>query len=158
MKKALYGPLLLFAFLFSVATTLPAQAGEGKVIKVLPQFLDARGRASLSPSLFDRDAYQSVLLQHPDKRSGMQFQIHWKTKGAVWEPLTLRIELRGIAQGNLPRERVVDRHVDPSAWFGHWTNIVLSGADYSDFGEVTAWRVTLWEGQKQIGEQRSFLL
>ncbi|PWU10558.1 MAG: hypothetical protein C5B50_25145 [Verrucomicrobia bacterium] len=145
------------ALLCFFAAPLHARAGEGKIIKVLPQFLDARGRASLSPSLYDRDAYQSVLLQHPEKRSGIQFQIHWKTKGGVWEPLTLRLELRGIAEGNLPKEHVLDQRVDPSGWLGHWSNVVLSGAAYRDFGEVTAWRVTLWEGRKQIGEQKSFL-
>jgi hypothetical protein len=157
ISSTMHRAISTLAHLCCLLAALPAQAGEGKLIKVLPQFLDAKGRASLSPSLYDRDAYQSLLLQHPEKRSGIQFQIHWKTKGAIWEPLTLRLELRGRAQGNLPKERVVDQRVDPTGVFGHWTNIVLGANDYRDFGEVTAWRATLWEGQKQIGEQKSFL-
>ena len=140
-----------------LAVELAANAATGKVVKVLPQFLDEQGRASLSPSLYDRDAYQAVLTQHPEKRSGIQFQVHWKTKGPIWEPLTLRLELRGAAAGKLPKRRYIDQIVTPSGWLGNWTRIELKGAEYKDFGEVTSWRVTLWEGQQQIGEQKSFL-
>ena len=33
-----------------------AHAGSGKLLKVLPHFLDREGRHALSPSLFERDA------------------------------------------------------------------------------------------------------
>jgi len=33
----------------------------------------------------------------------------------------------------------------------------LDGADFKRIGEVTAWRATLWDGDKMIGEQKSFL-
>ncbi len=140
-----------------LAITFSAQAATGRVIKVLPQFLDLKGRASLSPSLYERDAYQFRLQQHPQERSGIRFEVQWKSKGPVWEPLTLRVELRGIARGTLPKQRVFDQRVEPSGWFGRWTSVALTGSEYQDFGEVTAWRVTLWEGQQVLGEQKSFL-
>ena len=35
--------------------------------------------------------------------------------------------------------------------------IKLEGEEYKKFGELVAWRVTLWDGDKQVGEQKSFL-
>src|ERR1051325_2813147 len=150
-------PWIILGLVAWLAADAASQAATGKVKKVLPQFLDDQGRASVSPSLYDRDAYQAILNQHPEKRSGLQFQVHWRTKGPVWEPLTLRVELRGAAPGKLPKQRLLDQRVTPDGWFGHWSRIELVGAEYKEFGEVRAWRVTVWEGQQQIGEQRSLL-
>jgi hypothetical protein len=134
-----------------------ALAGTGRVVKVLPHFLDAQGRHSLSPSLYERDAYQAMLRQHPEKRSGLRFDVQWKGKGPFWEPLKLVVELRGIAQGTLPRELTLEKPVEPPGWLGSWSQVVLDGEAYRNFGEVTAWRVTLWEGQQLLGERKSFL-
>ena len=135
----------------------PAQAATGKVIKVLPLFLDLQGRQALSPSLYDRDAYQAILRQHPERRSGLRYAIQWKTKGSAWEPLKIRLEVRGIAEGNLPRELTIEKNVQPGRWFSQWSSITLGREEYAVLGEVTAWRVTLWEGAQMIGEQKSFL-
>src|SRR4051794_38784995 len=89
-----------------------SHAATGRVYKVLPHFLDLKGRHTLTPSLYDRDAYQFFLRQHPESRSGIRFDIQWKVKGPVWEPLTLRIELRGVANGDLPSQLVVDSPVE----------------------------------------------
>src|SRR6185369_13028943 len=43
-----------------------AHAESAKVLKVLPLFLDQKGRESISPSLFDRDAYQVLLRDKPE--------------------------------------------------------------------------------------------
>src|SRR5438876_12384074 len=66
---------------------LPATSATGRVIKVLPEFLDLQGRSSLAPSLYERDAYQAVLREHPERRAGIRFYVQWKTKGPAWEPL-----------------------------------------------------------------------
>lgn len=149
--------VLWWLFICLLLGMLPAGAATGRVIKVLPQFLGTNGLASLSPSLYDRDAYQALLQQHPTWRTGMRFMVQWKTKGPVWQPLTVRVELRGTAQGNLPKQLVIDKPVTPGRWFSHWTSVPLAGEDYQSFGEVTAWRVRLWEGQQVLGEQKSFL-
>lgn len=146
-----------FSFLVLLALAPPAQAAVGRVIKVLPLFLDAQGRHSLSPSLYERDAYQAVLRQQPEKRSGLLFAVHWKSRGQAAAPLRLRLELRGIAEGNLPRQLVLEQKVEPRGWFGHWSNLTLTGDKYRQFGEVTAWHVTFWEGNQLLGEQQSFL-
>jgi len=58
-----------------MAGSLSASAATGKILKVLPQFLDTKGRNSLSPSLYERDAYQVVLREHPERRSAMRFYV-----------------------------------------------------------------------------------
>ena len=141
----------------AVAIALSAQGATGRIIKVLPQFLDLEGRNSISPSLYDRDAYQVRLRLHPEQRSTMRFDVQWKTKSPVWEPLKLRLEMRGIAQSNLPKELTLDLPVEPSGWFSRWDRVVLTGEQYKDLGEITAWRVTLWEGTQLLEEQKSFL-
>jgi hypothetical protein len=134
-----------------------APAATGKVIKVLPHFLDLQGRHTLTPSLYDRDAYQARLREHPEQRSGIRFDVQWKSKGAAWSPLVLRVELRGIVEGDAPKEMILEEPAEGRTWFNHWTKLVLDGEDYRKFGEVTAWRATLWEGETLIGEQKSFL-
>lgn len=148
---------VLFGFLLLLLAALSADAATGRVIKVLPQFLDLRGRNSTTPSLYDRDAYQAWLRQNPDQRSGMRFAIQWKTHGPVYGGLKLRVELRGTAKGDLPSSIVLEKDVEPGGWFSHWTSIPLLGQDYEKIGEVTAWRVTLRAGNQLLSEQKSFL-
>src|SRR2546423_10679205 len=143
--------------LCSLAAALPTFAATGRVMKVLPHFLDQQGRAALSPSLYDRDAYQAVLREHPEKRSGLRFDMQWKTKGAVWSDLKLRVELRGVAQGDAAKQMILEQELPGGGLFSHWTSMTLIGDEYKAIGEVTAWRVTLWEGDEQLGEQKSFL-
>jgi hypothetical protein len=127
------------------------------VLKVLPHFLDREGRNARAPSLYDRDAYQFFLRENPEKRSAIRFDVQWKAKGPFSDQLKLRVELRGIAQGNLPKQRVLEGPLEPPGRFSHWSGLSLSGEDYKQFGDVTAWRVTLWENGRLLGEQTSFL-
>jgi hypothetical protein len=140
-----------------LAAAFPAAAATGRIIKVLPQFLNLKGQNSLSPSLYDRDAYQVYLRQHPEKRSSMRFAIQWKANGAVFAPLKLRVELRGTAKGDVPSQIVLEKNVESGGWFSHWTWLPLTGEDYWKFGDVTAWRATLWEGDQLLSEEKSFL-
>jgi hypothetical protein len=146
--------LSLFCWL---AMMLSAGAATGRVIKVLPLFLDIKGRAALSPSLYERDAYQAILAQHPEQCSGIRYAVEWKTKGPAWESLKLQVELRGTAQGAAPRQLVLTKSAQTTGWLGRWMDIDLEKDDYKALGQVTAWRVTLWEGGQLLGEQKSFL-
>ena len=146
-------PLLLIAAVVLIAAS--ASAATGKVIKVLPHYLDLKGRHALSPSLYDRDAYQAQLRANPTTRSALRFDVKLRVRGGVYGKLLLRVEMRGIATGNLPRQAIIGQELksaDPG-----WTSITLKGEEYKKLGEVTAWRVTLWEGDQMIGEQKSFL-
>lgn len=150
-------PLICLLALALLGSAFEAEAG-GRILKVLPEFLDSKGRTSLAPSLYERDAYQAQLRAHPNRRTGEKFYIQWKTTGPIWEPLTVRLELRGTAQGKPAKQLVIDTPVENLGGpFSRWTEISLAGQEYKDFGGVTAWRATLWEGSRQLGEQRSFL-
>src|SRR2546423_5310473 len=140
--------VICLAVLFALATGLPVQGATGKVMKVLPQFLDLKGRSSISPSLYDRDAYQAHLQQHPQERSAMRFEVEWKSRSPVWEALKLRLQMRGVAQGNFPKTLALEIPVEPSGWFGRWDSIPLTAEQYKDLGEVTAWRGSLWGGEQ----------
>ena len=136
--------------------TFSAHAASGRVNKVLPHFLDAQGRHSLSPSLFDRDAYQAKLRKQPELRSGIRFDVSWRIRSAKDATFKLKAELRGIAKGNIARLKTLEQTVKGGVG-SRWTGIPLTGDEYKEFGEVTAWRVTLWDGDQMISEQKSFL-
>ena len=148
---------VILALLLALAGGPASAATGGRVIKVLPQFLDLKGRESLSPSLFDRDAYQSQLRHHPTERSGLQFKIQWKAQSAPTQDLKLRVEFRGVARGELPKTGAIDTVVRRKHWYSHWTGVKIDETTYREFGEITAWRVSLWDGGKLLSEQKSFL-
>lgn len=141
------------AVLIVLAFAIFAQADSAKVIKVLPHFLDLKGRASLSPSLFDRDAYQQELRAAPTNRSALRFDVEYKARG--YETLTLRIDAKG-GQGKEPTKITLEQPVKPGL-FSKWTSIQLGGANYESFGELISWRVTLLNGTNVVAEQKSFL-
>jgi hypothetical protein len=155
----------LIILLFLGVVLLPRQseaaagapdAVTGRVIKVLPLFLDLKGHDAISPSLFDRDAYQAYLRLHTNDVSAIRFDILWKTSAAKDEKLKLHAELRGIGAGGLPRQTVLEKEVTPG-FFRSWTSLTLGGDELKNFGSLVAWRVTLWNGDQMLAEQKSFL-
>jgi len=143
--------ILFFSCVFA------GEAATGRIIKVLPHFLDLQGRHTLSPSLFDRDAYQAILRQHPEQRSAIRFDIEWRSKTAPVAPLKVQLEVRGVAKEKKPAQLTLEKSLEPTGWLGRWTSLTIKGEDYRKLGEVTAWRVTLWEGNRLLSEQKSFL-
>ena len=129
-------------------------AASAKIIKVLPQFLDLEGRHSISPSLYDRDAYQAQLRRNPKQRSALRFDIQWRSRETT--PLKLRVEVRG-GKGNEATQATLETSSAHLAGFSKWTQLTLSGEEYKNFGELVAWRATLWEGDKLLSEKKSFL-
>jgi len=128
----------------------------GKVLKVLPLLLDQQGRTALSPSLFDRDAYQAQLRQRTNEISALRYDVLWSAENAGENKLKLRVELRGVGTANLPKFKTLEAEATPG-FFRKWTSLTLAGDDFKSFGAVTAWRATLWAGDQQLGEQKSFL-
>ena len=142
----------------NAVTGLPRQseAATGRVIKVLPLFLDLQGHDAISPSLFDRDSYQAYLRQHTNEISALRFDVLWKASNAKGVKLKLRAELRGVGEHSMPRQTVLETEVTPG-FFRSWTPLKLEGDELRKFGALVAWRVTLWNGDRMIGEQKSFL-
>jgi hypothetical protein len=131
-------------------------AKTGTVVKVLPMFLDLKGHDAISPSLFDRDAYQAFLRQHTNDISAIRFDVLWKASNAKGAKLKLRAELRGVGERGMPRQMVLETEVTPG-FFRSWTSLKLGGDDLKKFGSLVAWRVTLQDGDQVLGEQKSFL-
>lgn len=148
--------LLILLACFSLAAAHAGDAVTGRIVKVLPFFLDRQGRDALSPSLFDRDAYQAQLREQTNQVSGIRFDVLWKATPAPDEHVTIALELRGIGTNSMPKLKTLEVDVTPGK-YRRWTEIPLVGEDYKNFGAVVAWRVTLWNGGRMLGEQKSFL-
>ena len=149
----------LFVTLFLFGSLMAALASEpvtGRVLKVLPLLINAKGQDAISPSLYDRDAYQVYLRQHTNEISGIRFDVLWKTAHAGDANLKLRLELRGVGTGGLPHEVTLEQSVT-SGYFRRWTSLPLTGADYQKLGELVAWRATLWSDDRLLAAQNSFL-
>ncbi len=140
----------------SLAATFAADAVSGQIVKVLPLLLDLKGRDAVSPSLYDRDAYQVYLRQHTNEISAIRFDVLWKVSNPRDAKLKLRIELQGVDAGGLPRQTTLEQSVT-AGYFRRWTSLALAGADYKNAGEIVAWRATLWSDDRLLGEQKSFL-
>jgi hypothetical protein len=130
------------------------EAAPPKIIKVLPHLLDQDGRHALSPSLYERDAYQAYLRKNPAKCSGLRFDIQWKAREADSQDLKLRIEFRGSKEA---KPFVLDQAVRRQHSLGHWSALALVGDDFKKVGDLVAWRATLWTGDRMLAEQKSFL-
>lgn len=135
----------------------PAVRGApDQIIKVLPHYLDLQGRHAVSPSLFERDAYQAMLRQNPHKQGGLQFDIQWKARQRPGRALQLRLELVTVVH---PKGSpfAVDLEVKPTGSFRRWKRVKLDKALTDRLGQVIAWRIVLREGGLELSEQKSFL-
>ena len=141
------------AALIVLACATVANAESAKVIKVLPHFLDLKGRSAVHPSLFDRDAYQQELRATQTNRSALRFDVQWKARG--YDTLTLRIDAKGL-KGKEPTNEVLEGTVKSGA-FSKWTGLTLTGERYQKFGDLVSWRATLLNGTNVVAEQKSFL-
>ena len=147
--------LLLTLGLF--VTAQAADVVTGRVIKVLPLLLDLKGRTALSPSLFDRDAYQAKLRQETNQISAIRYDVLWSAKNLGENKLKIRLELRGVGTtNNLPKFKLLTAEAT-TGFLENWTPLTLDGDEYKSFGAVTAWHASLWDGDKMVGEQKSFL-
>ena len=140
----------------SLFLSLAVHAGEGKVIKVLPQYLDQKGRTCLSPSLYERDAYQFHLRKAPKLRGGARLAIQWKARDVNWTNLTLRAEVRCLL-GDKLQNKTFEQPAVKHGHYSTWSEFRIEGDDYKNFGEIVAWRVTLLEGGHELGQMESFL-
>jgi hypothetical protein len=144
---------LKLSLVLTVGLAVTAAADSARIIKVLPHYLDLKGRTSLSPSLFDRDAYQADLRTTPTNRSAIRFDVQWKASG--YDRLTLRLDLKG-GKGRDPSNVTLERNVS-GRFFSQWTPLPLTGTNYETLGELVSWRATLLDGTNVVAEQKSFL-
>ncbi len=142
--------------LLSLACTVPLRAEEASITKVLPHLLDLKGRNSLAPGLFQRDAYQGQLRKDPKLVSGMRFNVQWKAKGIPAEELVLRILLK--TSGRSPNDPLeLTSPVRRNRKWGRWSAVPYDGKLFQDNGQVLAWKVVLLRGETPLATQTSFL-
>jgi hypothetical protein len=157
MRLTQYSTLLAILGLLLFGGALPSNgATTAKIKKVLPFLLDKDGVNSVDPSLYERDAYQAYLRHNPKLQSGMRFDVQWKASAADAPSLHVQIELRGIRDKTLTK-RLLTSKLTRKGWFSTWSSFRFTGEDYQEFGDLLAWRVTLWRGDEQVSEQKSFL-
>jgi len=147
--------LLVPVFGLFLLCALPVQAAPARILKVLPHLLDKNGRHTLSPSLLERDAYQSQLRGNADAVSALRFDVQWKRGNSKGRTLRMRIETRGAKAGAKPL--TVEREVKFKGLFTAWADLKVSREQYLALGGVNAWRATLWDGDKLLDEVKSFL-
>jgi hypothetical protein len=148
-----------FLMILLLLAVFPAFAGgieKGRIVKTLPLFLNSKGNDAVSPSLYDRDAYQAYLRQHTNEISAIRFDFLWQVENPSAAQYKLRIELRGIGEGGKPTRSMLEAETPPPL-LRRWNSMTLGGLDYRNFGELIAWRATLWRGDQLLSEQKSFL-
>jgi hypothetical protein len=147
----------LFVALAVSLLVLPAvRAEEARIVKVLPQLLDTHGRETLSPSLYERDAYQFHLRKTRALRGGLRLDVQWKAKKVDWSKLKLRAEMRCLLEDNLHTVTMEEPAVK-NGHYSSWTEFRVEGPDYKEFGDLVAWRVGLWDGDHELSHLESFL-
>jgi hypothetical protein len=152
MRRLLTVLLLLVSFSAAFASDIE----RGRIVKVLPLFLDLKGHDAVSPSLFDRDAYQVYLRAHTNQVSAVRFDFLWLVENPSTEKYKLHVELRGVGEDGKPTQTVVEQEASRHR-LRHWDSLTLGGADYKNLGSLIAWRATLWRGDELLAEQKSFL-
>jgi hypothetical protein len=133
-----------------------AAAPVGKIVKVLPLLLDLKGNDALSPSLFDRDAYQAYLRNHTNEISAIRYDVLWRASGTAGNVVKIKVELKAVGPDGSPRLKTLEAAVTPGR-FRHWSELPLAGGEYLQLGHVVAWRATLWSGDQLLSTQQSFL-
>src|SRR5439155_18435293 len=106
-------------------------AAPARIMKVLPHLLDRDGRYSLSPSLYERDAYQALLRKSPEKCAGIPFAVRWKAQAG--NRVKLRINIRESTTGE---QLVFDKIVPRTNCKNRWTSLTLATRSYQKVAEV----------------------
>lgn len=150
--------IVLLALLVPAPATWAAPSASSvpsvRLVKVLPHYVDKQNRIALSPSLYERDAYQAHLRKNPSEQGGMRFDVQWKS--GITNRFLLRLELRGN-KGNIGTSATLEQPVKYTGFINTWSKLVLSPDAHARLGELSAWRATMWDGPKLVAEQKSFL-
>ncbi len=146
---------IIFA-LAALLLPLTSEAGSARIIKTLQHRLDQQGRHTLSPSLYERDAYQAHLRDNPKEVSALRFDIQWSGKKLDKSNLKVRLELRS-RQTEPGKAVVIEQPLKPKGVFSYWTEVKVDQEMLKKIGDITAWKVSILEGDQMLTEQKSFL-
>lgn len=133
------------------------QAAPVSVLKVLPYRLDNNGLHAVSPSLFERDAYQAYLKDHPDEVSTMRFDVHLRLREIDGKDVEVRVEARFGKGDSIETIKATVPLKKPRWGKRTWTSVTLDKKVYDPEAQMIAWRVTLLRGEEVLDTQTSFL-
>ena len=142
--------LIIIATAWAGCSAIQPQSGPN-IVKVLPHYLDASGNHSDGPTLLHRDVYQANLRKNPNLVRAVRYDVNWRGSGEV----KVRLELRSTKVGS--ETMIIEKVETTSGRRTHWTPILIDAATYKTFGQPESWRVSLWQGETQVGEKKSFL-
>ncbi len=131
-------------------------APAGRILKVLPHLVDAEGRIALAPSLYQRDAYQARLRQHPELVAAVRYDVNCRVTGRKPSPLKLRLTLRTERQAETAPV-ILETTVKPGLFGRSWQTLTVDAVAYQQAGKVLAWQLELLDGDRVIGTRKSFL-
>lgn len=132
-----------------------ASAAEQRVIKVLPHLMDQDGKHARSPSLFERDAYQAYLRQNPEEQSGIRYDIQWQSY--ISGEYTMKLELLGRVSEGKANTKTVEVKLDVKNRRRSWDSVEFKGEEFKKFGQIVAWRVSIWQNGEMLTRKQSFL-
>jgi len=118
-------------------------------------YLDEKGRHTLSPSLYERDAYQDFLRKNPEKISALRIDVKWSPPRDPGPILKLRVEIRGEKTNTEPL--VLETRVGAGKQLGNWTSLRMDKDTLEKCGSIIAWRARIYHGDGVAGEMKSFL-
>jgi hypothetical protein len=116
--------------------------------------LDHPGLAKGAAQEILDQALVALFIDRLEQRIEPPDQLITKPIGA--ETPILCIELRSSG-GDPAKPMVLESPVRPNRFFSTWSSLRLEGQNYADLGQVLAWRVSLWQGDQLLAEQKSFL-
>ena len=149
---------MAFLLVLGLATgcaSWPVSGGKARIVKVLPHFLDNEGLHSNGPGLLGRDLYQQELRERLEDVKALRFDVKWVGRGLNPEKTRLEVELRSSKAG--VESVTLEKNARPNRRFSTWTIVAMTPDVYQAFGVMESWRVTLWEGDRKVSTQQSFL-
>ena len=86
-------------------------------------------------------------------RLGNYYKVHWKAEDEA-TPVTVKFEYRQASSGSTLHTQTT---TVPSPHGSNVTEFQVTGPAYQKDGRVVAWRVTVEQGGRVLGEESSFL-
>ena len=148
-----------FICLIGLASSFSTRAlgASTEILKVLPHWLDRQGRHTVSPSLFERDAYQLHLKEHREEVSTIRFDVNWRLKERGLQGCTLHLEARfGSEEGIQTLEQKTLIETGKRRKKG-WSGLRIPEASFDVQSNLIAWRVRVMRGDEVLATRTSFL-
>ena len=142
-----------------LASSFPTRAlgASTEILKVLPHWLDQQGRHTVSPSLFERDAYQLHLKYHREEVSTIRFDVNWRLKERGLQGCMLHLEARfGSKEGIQTLEQKTLIKAGKRRKKG-WSDLRIPKASVDFQSNLIAWRVRVMRGDEVLATRTSFL-